>query len=127
MVTVETTEDLKKYPEADLVVNYITNRKNQGLYSLILIAGLPGTGKTSECCRLGEKTSIKLTGENNFTSACIGDNFLHFLKFVKQAKPEEVNIYVMEEISVLFPSRRAMSGDNVDLAKVLDTCRKNKL
>lgn len=127
MVKVLTVEDLKKYPEADLVVNYICERKRRGLYTLALISGLPGSGKSSQCCRLGEKVTEKLTGENTFTAKNITDSFLGLVKFVKDAKPEEVNVIVLEEISVLFPSRRAMSGENVDLAKVLDTCRKKQV
>jgi len=127
MVNILSVEDLKEYPEADLVVNYICDRKKKGLYSLILISGLPGSGKSSQCCRLGEKTYEKLTGANVFTAKNITSDFLGFVKFVRDAKPGEVNIIVLEEISVLFPSRRAMSGENVDLAKVLDTCRKKEV
>lgn len=127
MVNLKTVEDLKQLPEADLVVNHICDRKRKGLYSLVLIAGLPGSGKSSQCCRLGELVSEKLTGVNSFKASNITDNFLGFVKFVKDANPEDVNIIVVEEISVLFPSRRAMSGENVDLAKILDTCRKKQV
>ena len=122
-----TIEEIKKHPEADLVVNYIADRKKKGLYSLVLVPGLPGSGKSSQCCRLGEKITEQLTGKNTFTAKHITDNFLGFVRFVRDAKPDEVNVIVVEEISVLFPSRRAMSGENVDLAKVLDTCRKKQV
>jgi len=127
MVSVITVEDLKNYPEADLVVNYICDRKRKGLYTLVLVSGLPGSGKSSQCCRLAEKVMEKLSGENTFTAKNITDNFLGFVKFVKDANPDEPSVQVVEEISVLFPSRRAMSGENVDLAKVLDTCRKKQV
>jgi len=127
MGSISSVEDLKKYPEADLVVNYICDRKKKGLYTLILISGLPGSGKSSQCCRLAEKVMEKLTGENTFTAKNITDNFLGFVKFVKDSDPNEPSVQVVEEISVLFPSRRAMSGENVDLAKVLDTCRKKQV
>ena len=127
MVTVSSVEDLKKFPEADLPVNYICDRKRKGLYSLTLVSGLPGSGKSSQCCRLAEKVLEKMTGKNTFTANNITDNFLGFVRFVRDAKADEVNVIVVEEISVLFPSRRAMSGENVDLAKVLDTCRKKQV
>jgi len=127
MVTVSSVEDLKNSPEADLVVNYICDRKKKGLYTLVLVSGLPGSGKSSQCCRLAEKVMEKLSGKNSFTAKNITDNFLGFVKFVKDSDPNEPCVQVVEEISVLFPSRRAMSGENVDLAKVLDTCRKKQV
>ena len=36
-------------------------------------------------------------------------------------------IIPIEEVSVLFPSRRSMAIDNVNLGKVLDTCRKKQV
>ena len=43
------------------------------------------------------------------------------------ADPNEVCIGVIEEVSVLFPSRRAMAGDNLAVAKILDTARKKQV
>jgi len=122
-----TTADLLKQPEADLVVNYIIDRKNKGLYTLIFVAGLPGTGKTSTCFRLGELIYLKYDGENKMKAANIIDNFLNLTEFVLKADPNKLNIAVIEEVSVLFPSRRAMSGGNVDLGHLLDTCRKKQV
>ncbi len=124
---VKTAEDLKEHPEADLVVNYIIDRWKKGLYSLVLVGGLPGTGKSSTCIRLAELTQMKLTGENNFKVDNVLDSFLDLIKFVKNAKPDKVCTGVVEEVSVLFPGRRAMSSENVDVAKLLDTARKKKV
>jgi hypothetical protein len=124
---IKSVEDLKKNPEADRIVEYIIDRWKRGLYSLVLIAGLPGTGKSSVCIRLKEKIHAKLGGEAQIHE--ITDNLLDFVRFVRTADPTKKtpDIGVCEEVSVLFPSRRAMSGDNVDLARILDTCRKKKV
>jgi len=124
---IKSVEDLKTQPESDVLVNYIVDRWKKGLYSLILVAGLPGTGKSSLCIRLKEKLHEILGGTAKIVD--INDNLLDFVRFVKNANPEgpEPDIGVTEEISVLFPSRRAMSTDNVDLARILDTCRKKKV
>jgi len=128
MVKVNSTMDILTKPEADLVINYAIDRKKKGLYSLILISGLPGSGKSSSSIRIGEKITNQYSkGENFFGAENVVDNFLDFINFVRHAKPSELNICVVEEISVLFPSRRAMSADNVDLAKILDTCRKKQV
>ncbi len=127
MVKVKTAEDLKNFPEADLVTNYIIDRWKKGLYTLGLVGGLPGSGKSSTCIRIGELINKKLEAKKRFTSDNIIDNFLDLIKFVKNADPSQVNVGVIEEVSVLFPSRRAMSTDNVDVAKLLDTCRKKQV
>ena len=114
-------------PEADVVINYIKRRKKRGLYTLILTTGLPGTGKSSIDIRLAELTSLELTGKNIITEANIIDDVLGLIKFLKDANEKEVCIGVIEEISVLFPSRRAMSHDNVVVGKLLDTARKKQV
>jgi len=90
MVKIGSVEELKEYPESDLVVNYICDRKKKGLYTLVLVSGLPGSGKSSQCCRLAEKVMKKLTGTNGFTANDIASNFLHFVKFVKNADPNKI-------------------------------------
>jgi hypothetical protein len=124
---VKSVKDLKNSPESDMVINYIVERYRRGLYSLVLISGLPGTGKSSSCIRLKEKLHEALGGEGTIKE--INDNLLDFVRFVRSADPEKgtPDIGVTEEVSVLFPSRRAMSGDNVDLSRILDTCRKKKV
>jgi predicted DNA-binding protein (UPF0251 family) len=124
---IKSVEELKQFPEADLVLTHIKERWRKGLYSLVLVNGLPGTGKSSLCCRLSEKLYMEMLGENKFKSEDIVDNLLDLVRLVKKATPDKLSIIVVEEISVLFPSRRAMSGDNVDIAQILDTCRKKKI
>jgi len=122
-----TVKEIAAGEEADLVVDYIINRKKKGLYTLALVSGLPGTGKTSTCFRLGELITKKVLGENQMKASNVVDSFLDLTKAVMNSKPEELNIFVVEEVSVLFPSRRAMAGVNVDLARLLDTARKKQV
>ena len=119
--------DYSKLPEADVVINYIKARKDRGFYSLIFASGLPGTGKSSTCLRLAELVSIKLTGENIITANSVFDDLVSLIKFIKKANPNKVEIGVIEEVSVLFPSRRAMAHDNVAIGKILDTARKKQV
>jgi DNA-binding CsgD family transcriptional regulator len=118
-------EDILKKPEADLPINYIADRRRKGLYSLILVTGLPGTGKTSSCFRLAELTSLKI--EKNIIDIRVITTLKDLADFAMNSKPDELNLGVVEEVSVLFPSRRAMSGENVDVARILDTCRKKRI
>lgn len=114
--------------EAFGIKQFIINRKKKGLYTLVFFAGLPGSGKSYSCMRLGEILSKKLTGsKKNFTSGHVFNDFVQLVQFIKDANPKEVNIGVIEEVSVLFPSRRAMAGANVDINKVLDTARKKQV
>jgi hypothetical protein len=119
--------DYSTIPEADVVVDFIEARKRKGLYSLILTSGLPGTGKSSIDLRLAELISLKLTGKNIITEENIIDDILPLIRFLKNAREDEVCIAIVEEISVLFPSRRAMSHDNVVIGKLLDTARKKQV
>jgi len=119
--------DYANIPEADVVINYIAARKQKGLYSVIFAAGLPGSGKSSSCLRLMELLSLKLTGKNIITADNIFDDLASLAKFIRDAKPEEINICQVEEVSVLFPSRRAMASDNVNIGKILDTARKKQV
>ena len=116
-----------KLPEADVVIDYIEARKKKGLYSLVLTSGLPGTGKSSSDLRLAELISIRLTGKNIITEENVIDDVLPLIKFLKNAREDKVCIAVIEEISVLFPTRRAMSHDNVVVGKLLDTARKKQI
>ena len=118
--------DYDTLPEADVVVEYIKKRKKKGLYSLILTTGLPGTGKSSIDLRLAEKTNEELGGDG-ISSNNVIDDILDLITFIKNADPKKVCIGVIEEISVLFPSRRAMSHDNVVVGKLLDTARKKQV
>lgn len=115
--------DYSKIPEADVVVDYVRQRYERGLYSLVLVTGLPGSGKSSTCVRLGQIIEKDLFGEIRLTEDCIVDSLLSFLTILKRVTVPG-KVIIIEELSVLFPSRRAMSGDNVAIARVLDTCRK---
>lgn len=122
-----TIKEIAQKQEADLVVDYILKRKQRGLYTLILVAGLPGSGKTSTCFRIGELLYKKYDNTKKMTANKIIDSFLDLTKSIMNANPEELCVFVIEEVSVLFPSRRAMSGINVDLARLLDTARKKQV
>jgi hypothetical protein len=116
-------KDFSNIPESDSIVNYIVDRNRKGLYTLCLVTGLPGTGKSSVSIRLAELTSLKLHDENRITEDCIVDSLLGFLKRLRKVKkPGE--IIIIEEISVLFGSRRSMAIENIAIGRVLDTCRK---
>jgi hypothetical protein len=118
-------EDVLKQPEADLVIGNVKDRWHKGLYSLTMITGLPGSGKTSTCFRCGELTALQFPNKkvNTYTI----ENLSDLARCAMEAKEDEINIGIVEEVSTLFPSRRAMAGTNVDLAKILDTCRKKRL
>lgn len=111
--------------ESDVLVDHIATRFRKGLYTLNLIYGLPGTGKSSASIRLGQLTSEKLHGKDTITENSIIDSLLELIKFVRAAKPGDIGI--IEEVSVLFPSRRSMASDNVAISRVLDTCRKRQV
>jgi predicted DNA-binding protein (UPF0251 family) len=120
--------DYSEIPEADVVINHIKMRKLQKKqHTLTFVAGLGGTGKSSTCLRLAERASIELEGENKVTEKNIIDSLLKLIELVKNANPEEVHIGVIEEVSVLFAARRAMSGENVDVNAILDTARKKQV
>ncbi len=118
--------DYSQLPESDVVVNNVYDRYKKGLYTLILITGLPGTGKSSCSIRQCELISNKIHGKNEIKSSDIVDSFLSFLKRLRQVKKPGECIDI-EEVSVLFPSRRAMASDNVEIGRVLDTCRKKQV
>lgn len=126
MVKVRKRTDFSKIPECDVLREYIKWRHEKGLYTLLLATGLPGTGKSSECQRLAELIAQDIHGNNNIKETNIVDSMLGFLEFIRNVKgPGE--ICIIEEVSVLFPSRRSMSKSNVDMNKILDTCRKKQI
>lgn len=114
--------DYSTTPECDVVVRYINKRYKTGLNTNIYVIGLSGTGKSSTSQRLSEKI-IEDRGEDN--EVRIVDSFLGLLKAVINSKSGD--IIIIEEVSVLFPSKRAMAEENVNVGKVLDTCRKRNL
>ncbi len=114
--------DLNKTPECDLVVGYINSRFRKGLNTNLYIIGLSGTGKSSTSQRLGE---LITESREVKPEVFIVDSLLELLKSLKSSK--EGDIIIIEEVSVLFPSRRAMAQENVAISKVMDTCRKRLL
>ena len=108
--------------ECDVVVNHVNNRYSKGLNTNIYVIGLSGTGKSSTSQRLSE-VIIEERKESN--QVLITDSFLNFLRAIRVSK--EGDIIIIEEVSVLFPSRRAMAKENVNIGKVMDTCRKKML
>ncbi len=117
--------DFKTAPESDVIINYTISRLRKGLYTLILVTGLPGTGKSSTSQRYAELIYEK-QGEGKFSGEDVVDSLLELLRRIKRIK-KGGEVIVIEEVSVLFPSRRAMSRDNVDVARVLDTIRKKEV
>lgn len=113
--------------ECSVIVDYIENqRHNRGLHTHILTTGLSGTGKSSVDQRLGELISIRIHGENTITIECVCDSLLSLLARLRKVKrPGE--IIIVEEVGVLFPSRRAMSKENVSINKIMDTIRKKQV
>lgn len=117
--------DFDKTPESDLIVNYVADRYRKGRYTLITVIGEPGGGKSNTCFRLAQLASIKIHGKDLITKDCMIDSNLKMAKFA--LNPSDSRIAVIEEMTVLFPSRRSMSGANLDASQILDTCRKKKL
>lgn len=113
-------------PECDLIDNFILKRLNQGLSTHILVTGLGGKGKSSFSVRTAERLTKRIKNGIEFTHKDIVDSFLKLLERITRIKkPGE--IIVVEEISVLFPARRAMAEDNVAIGRVLDTLRKRRV
>jgi hypothetical protein len=117
-----TIRQILNSPECDLIVNHILDRYRKGLYSLILVHGLPGTGKSSTCIRIGELVNY----DNHKKYVKIIEDLKGLAEFAMDANPNELHIGIVEEVGTLFPSRRSMSGENVDVARILDTIRKKK-
>lgn len=118
--------DFSSMSESDVIIKYIKERHNKGLYTLIMTTGLPGTGKSSVDQRLAELISLAIHGENKIILEDIMDNLLELIRFTKTADYIG-KIGIIEEVSVLFGSRRAMAQENVAVARILDTCRKKQV
>lgn len=109
-------------PEADLVINRIERRHRQGLGTNLYVIGLSGTGKSSTSQRLGEL--IQEVREIK-PEVFLVDSLLDLLKAIRIARIGDV--VIIEEVSVLFPSRRSMAGENVAVGKIFDTIRKKQI
>ena len=119
----ETENKFDTMLEADVVVKYVKARYGIGKGTNIFIIGLSGTGKSSTSQRLGEL--IIESREKEILKMYIVDSLLKLIEAIKQTKLGD--IIVIEEVSVLFPSRRAMGGENLAIAKIFDTIRKKKI
>lgn len=120
--------DYDKLAECPQILKYAYLRRRDGLYSLILVTGLPGTGKSFLSLRLVELIQKEFGMEVKISPDDIVSDFPGFTRRVRKVKKIEVGNpdreeIIIEEVSVLFPSKRAMSKDNVDLGKILDTAR----
>lgn len=116
--------DFSKLSEADVLLTSIEERSSKGLNSNLFVIGLSGTGKSSTSIRLAELIQEKRK-EKTIPEIFIIDSLLDLIKALRKSK--EGDIIVSEEVSVLFSSRRSMAGDNVNVGKVMDTCRKKQL
>lgn len=117
--------DYNSVPECDVIINYVMDRMHKGLGTNIYTIGLPGTGKSSFDQRLGQLL-LRKQNKPELTTGNIADSLLEVLAFIRNVKhPGEV--LIIEEVSVLFPSVRAMSQDNVTISKVMDTLRKKQV
>jgi len=111
--------------ECDLLDDFVLKRLKRGLHTHVLITGLQGKGKSDYGIRMGERLSAKIKNDVEFSHTDIVDSLIKLLdRLLKIKKPGE--IIVLEEASVLFPSRRAMTSDNVAIGRILDTIRKKE-
>ena len=120
--------DINKVPEAEAIVNYVTNRIKKGLGCNILVVAPPGLGKSWSCVRLMELIYERLYEEKISVDRIndhVVDNAADAFKFAREVNRAEP--LTIEEVSVLFGSRRAMSVDNVEFNSLLDTCRKKQI
>ncbi len=117
--------------EAERMVSYLVYRYKLGYSSLVLIIGARGTGKSSVSFRLDELINQALNpirkkeGIEERKFGKMEDSHLGFMKFVRDG--QDGDTCKLEEIGVLYPSRRAMSDDSVGVSKVLDIIRKKRL
>lgn len=119
--------DFKNIEEAGAIRKEILRVYWSGKMNIIQVIGLPGTGKSWACLRLGELISEDLhKADYKIGVKNVADNLLDLLKFVRGIK-KEGEILILEEIGVWLSSKRAMSTDNVDAAKVWDTLRKKRV
>jgi len=124
-------EALKTAKEAHVMTNFIEYRFKRGYSTLNLVVGARGTGKSSTCYRLSEKINERLNpirkkmGLKEREFGTLTDSHLGFVKWVRDAQMGDDCI--LEEISVLYPSRRSMSEESVGVSKILDIIRKKRL
>ncbi len=126
--------DLSGIEENGVIRRDIMRVYRTGKMNVLHIIGLPGTGKSWYCLRLGEQISEDIHGINEetkepnykITAANVVDNLLNLLKFIRKVKGPGA-IVIAEEIGVWLNSKRAMSSENVDAGYVWDTLRKKRI
>ncbi|HEC39527.1 hypothetical protein LCGC14_0538200 [marine sediment metagenome] len=122
---VQTTE------EAERIKKFIRYRFIKGYATIIMVIGARGSGKSSTCFRISELVNELLNPlreEMNLEKREVGtliDSHLKLIKFVRDAQMGDDAI--LEEVSVLYPSRRAMLEENVSVSKIMDIIRKKRL
>ena len=119
------TIDFSQLPESDVIVNEVMSRFNKGLGTNIFVIGLSGTGKSSTCIRETELIQEAHAKEGRKIKITIVDDLVSLIEAVRNSNLGDA--IIPEEASVLFPSRRSMSGENVAVNKIFDTVRKKQL
>lgn len=115
--------DFDKLEEAEAIISHIHNRYRKGLLTVIKVIGLPGMGKSYCCLRLAELITMRIHGKNLMKKEYIADDLLKIIKILRNTKKRGMPL-VVEEVSVLFPSRRHMTQENVAAGQIWDTMRK---
>ncbi len=113
-------------PESDSIINYVYDRYNKGKGTNFSTIGEPGSGKSENNQRLACLSSEKIHGKNKFSHEDIADNLLDFIRMVRDTKKPGRHI-VFEEIVNSSGARRSMASSNVNLNKILDTCRMKRI
>jgi DNA-binding CsgD family transcriptional regulator len=117
--------------EADILIKFLKYRFQRGYSTIILVIGARGTGKSSTCYRLSELINEELNPlreKLNLKKRECGTlvtSHLDNMSFVKNSQMGDDCI--LEEISVLYPSRRSMSDESVGISKTFDIIRKKRL
>lgn len=117
--------NLENMPECDLIDNHIIHRLRMGLHTHVLVTGLQGKGKSSFGIRLGERLSKRIKNGVDFNHRDIVGSLLALIKRIREIRSFG-EIIVIEEVSVLFPSKRGMGNQNMAVGMILDTIRKKR-
>jgi len=117
--------DYNSMPEADVLLDYVELRHSKGLGTNIPVIGLSGTGKSSVTLRLCQLYIERKKAKGQNVKLWRTNSTLQVVTAVRDSSPEDT--IAIEELGVLFPSRRAMSSDNVNAGAIFDTIRKKRL
>lgn len=117
--------DFSELSECDVIVDEVMSRFKKGLGTNILIIGLSGTGKSSVSLRLTELIQEAHKELEREIEVKLTDNLINLIEDVRGSSLGDCE--VIEEVSVLFPSRRSMGSENVAVNKLFDTVRKKQL